>query len=202
MEALDHPGREEIAVEVPLEALLDAGSEHLDRDRLERAVGPAHFRLMHLSDRGGGDRRPELGVKRVDRRAQRLLDRGACLALREGRQAVLEGGEIARQLAADDVVAGGEELAELDVGRPERGERLGELRLVAVLSGPVLAERRRHAGEQGERRGQVGVLGQHARARPGDDGARLGQSCHVGDRVHARGLITVARRSGSRQSRR
>ncbi len=50
--------------------------------------------------------------------------------LREGRQAVLEGGEIAGELAADDVVAGGEELAELDVGGPERGERFGELGLV------------------------------------------------------------------------
>src|SRR3990170_221655 len=120
MEALDRPGREEIAVEVPLEALLDAGPEHLDRDGLEPSVGPAQFGLMHLRDRGGGDRRPELGVELVDGRAQSLLDRFLCLALREGRQAVLEGGKIAGQLTADDVVAGGEELAELDVGGPER----------------------------------------------------------------------------------
>ncbi len=88
--------------------------------------GSRTLRLVHLRDRGGGDRRPELGVKLVDRRAERLLDRRARLALREGRQAILEGGQIAGELAADDVVAGGEELAELDVGRPERGERFGE----------------------------------------------------------------------------
>ena len=45
--------------------------------------------------------------------------------------------QIAGQLAADDVVAGGEELAELDVGRPERGQRFGQPRLVAV-AGAVL----------------------------------------------------------------
>src|SRR3972149_1669287 len=147
MEALDGPGSEEIAVEVPLEALLDAGSQHLNRDGLERPVRATHFGLMHLRDRGGGDRRTELDVELVDRRAQSLLDRFPRLALREGRQAVLEGGKIAGQLAADDVVAGGEELPELDVGWPERGERLGKFRFAGVLSNAVLAQRRRHARE-------------------------------------------------------
>ena len=84
MEALDHARGEEIAVEVPLEALLDAGPQHLDGDRLQLAVGPAQLRLVHLGDRGGGDRRPELGVELVDRRAERLLDRRPASACEKG----------------------------------------------------------------------------------------------------------------------
>ena len=124
MEALDHARGEEIAVEVLLEALLDAGAQHLDCNRLERAIRHPHLGLMHLRDRGRRHRRAELGVERVDGRAQRLLDRGARLALRERRQPVLKRGEIAGKLAADDVVAGRQELAELDVRRPKRGERV------------------------------------------------------------------------------
>ena len=103
--------------------------------------------------------RAELGIERVDGRAQRLLDRRARLSLREGRQAVLKGRKVAGELAADDVVAGGEELTELDVRRPERGERVGELRLVGVVGGAVLAERRGDAGEQRERPGRLASSG-------------------------------------------
>ena len=83
---------------------------------------------MHLRDRGRRHWRAELGKQRVDRRFERLLDGLARLVLREGRQAILERSEIGGKLAADDVVAGGEELAELDVGGAERGERGRELR--------------------------------------------------------------------------
>ena len=166
MEALDHAGGEEVAVEIAVEALLDAGAQHLDGDRLQRAVRHPHLGLVHLGDRGGGDRRSELGEQRIDGRAERLLDRLPRFALREGRQAVLQRGEIGGELAADDVVAGGEELAELDVGRPERGER-GRQLAPRCRPSPcaVLAERRGHAAEQSERRRQVRIVGQ-ARARP------------------------------------
>jgi len=40
---------------------------------------------MHLRDRSGGDRGAELGIERIDGRAQRFLDRRARLALRERR---------------------------------------------------------------------------------------------------------------------
>ena len=123
MEALDHARGEEIRVEVLVEALLDAGAQHLDGDWLQRAVWLAHRGLMHLRDRGCGHRRAELGKQRVDGRFERIFDGLSRLVLREGRQAILERGEIGGELAADDVVAGGEELAELDVGRPKRGER-------------------------------------------------------------------------------
>src|SRR5262245_30010474 len=151
MEALDHSRGKEITVEVLLEALLDAGPEHLDRDRGERAILVANLRLVHLGDRCRGDGRTELGIDLLDRRAERLFDRRPRLALREWRQAVLERGEIAGELAADDVVARGEELSELDVGRPERGERIGELGFVAARPGAVLAERRRDPREERER---------------------------------------------------
>ena len=178
------------------------GLQHLDGDGLQRAIRHPHLGLVHLGDRGRGNGRSEFGVELIDRAPESLLDRFARIALREGRQAVLKRGEIGGELPADDVVAGGEELAELDVGRPERGERGRELRLVAVLRGAVLAERRGHAAEQSERRGQVRILGKHARATPGEDRSRLGQPRHVGDVVHSHGLITVARRSGWRRSRR
>ena len=51
------------------------GRKHLDRDRLQRAVSRSHLGLVHLGDRGGGDRGSELGEQRVDGGAERLLDR-------------------------------------------------------------------------------------------------------------------------------
>ena len=137
VEPLDHARGEDVRVEILLEALLDAGAQHLDRDRLERAVRHPHLGLMHLRDRSGGDRGTELGIERIDGRAQRLLDGGARLALRERRQPVLQRGEIAGKLPADQVVAGGEKLAELDVRGPKRGQRLGELGLVRRIGGAV-----------------------------------------------------------------
>ena len=67
---------------------------------------------------------PNSAKSLIDGRFELRLDGLHRLALRERRQAVLERGEIAGELAADDVVAGGEELTELDVGRPKRGECL------------------------------------------------------------------------------
>ena len=198
MEALDHARGEEIGVEVLVEALLDAGPQHLDRHRLQRAARLPDLRLVHLRDRGGGHRRAELGEERVDRRLQCLLHRGPRLGLREGRQPVLERGEVGGELAADDVVAGGKELPELDVGRSERGQGFRELRLVAAAIS-LLAERRRHPAEEPERRREPRLVGQHARAGPGDHGTCLGQSRHVGNSVHC---VTVARRNGWRRCRR
>ena len=77
MEGLDHARGEDVAVEVLREALLDAGAQHLDCDRLERAIRHPHLGFMHLRDRGRRHRGADIGVERVDGRAQRLLDRGA-----------------------------------------------------------------------------------------------------------------------------
>src|SRR3979490_763038 len=109
MQALDHAGGEEIAVEVALEALLDARSEHLYRHRLERPVELAHLRLMHLGDRGGSDRGAKLHVKRVDGASQRLLDRLPRLGLRKGRETILKRRENGGALAPAGGVAGCEE---------------------------------------------------------------------------------------------
>ena len=140
---------------------------------------------MHLRDRGGRHGRAELGEELVDRSVKRLLDRLARLGLREGRQAVLKCREVAGKLAPDDVVAGGEELAELDVGGAERGERLRESRLVARLARPVLAKGCSHAAEQRQGRGQAHIVGEHARAAPGDDDARPREPRHIRDGIHA-----------------
>src|SRR5262249_37788188 len=123
---------------------------------------------MHLSDRGGCDRRPEFGEQRGDRRFQRVFNRLSRFVLREGRESVLQGGEIGRKLAADDVVAGGEELAEFDVGRPERSERSGQPRLVGhVVARPIcllFTQRGGPGGGQGGRRAAT-ELGRGPRGR-------------------------------------
>ena len=168
MKPLDHAGGEEIRIEVLVEALLDAWAQHLDGDWLHRAAWLAHGGLMHLGDRGCSDRRTELREQRGDGPFERVFDRLSRFVLRERRQAVLQRGEIGRELAADDVVAGGEELAELDVGRPKRGERGGQSRLIGhFVACPiclVFAERRGHAAEQRERRRQAQLVGKHAGA--------------------------------------
>ena len=200
VKALDQLGGEEIGIEVLVEALLDAGPEHLDGDRLEPAVALAHGGLVHLGDRGRGDGRPELGEDRVERRLERLFHRIARLGLGERRQPVLKRRQVSCELAPDDVVAGGEELAELDVGRPERGERRRQPRLIRRgLAVRLPPERRRHAAEDAKRRRQPDLVGQHPGAGPGDDGAGPRQPCHIGDRVHA--LITASR-NGSPRCRR
>ena len=104
---------------------------------------------------------------------KRLLDGGARLALRERRQAVLQRGEIAGKLAADEVVAGGEKLAELDVGRAERGQRFGELRLVRRRPAPFLRSGAVTRANSASGAGRVALVGQHARAGPGETAPAL-----------------------------
>ncbi len=200
MQPLDHAGGEEVAVEVLLEALLDVGPEHLDGHRPQPTAGLADGGLMHLRDGGGRYRRTEFGEELFDGGVQRLLDGLPRLGLRERGQAVLQGGKVGGELAADDVVAGGEKLPELDVGGTKGGERGGEPRLVAgrlALALPV-TEPRGQAPEQLKRRRQRDVVRQHARAAPCDDGAGMGEPHHIGDGTHG---ITAARRSGERRCR-
>jgi hypothetical protein len=74
---------------------------------------------VHLRDGGGGDRLAELGEQHVEGTAQGDLDHAHGLGARERRHAVLQALEVARDDNADDVRTRGEELAELDIGRPE-----------------------------------------------------------------------------------
>jgi hypothetical protein len=122
---------------------------------------------MHLGDRGGRDRPLlEAGEQRLDRAAKLALDCGAGGGAVEGRQPVLQLGEVGRQLLAEEVGAGREELAELDERRAELVERPGKL-----LSGPsldVAARAQARHPEQARRhlqdleRGQRVVSGQGA----------------------------------------
>ena len=118
-------GKEE-RVEIGLEAALDAGPQHLHRHRLARAVG-LDLGAMHLRDRGGGDRRARSWRRRrCSGLPKRGDDRALRLGLRERRHLVLQALEIARDRHADHVRPRRQELAELDVGRPEPGERGGK----------------------------------------------------------------------------
>ena len=111
--------------EIDAEAPLDVGPQHLHGDGLA-ALGRDHLGAMHLRDRGRGDRRAERRVGLRQRLAERGDDHRLGLGLRERRHLVLQRFQIARQRHADDVGPRRQELAELDVGRPELGQRGGE----------------------------------------------------------------------------
>ena len=120
---LDHAGGEVEGVDVAQEGALDPRAQHLDRDILRRSSRSA--RAVHLRDRGGGDRArrsrrrrastgcAKLGLDR--RRAPRPSGKGGSLSC-STRQLVGE-------LGADHVGPGRQQLAELDVGRAQRGQR-------------------------------------------------------------------------------
>ena len=131
MPTLDLARREEIAVEVAAEAPLDARAQDLDGHVAAHTIVDDDG-LVHLGDGGGGDRRPELREVVLEPAAQRFLDRLACFPHGERRQLVLQVAEIARKLGADEIGAGGEELAELDVARPQAGQRPGDASLLGL----------------------------------------------------------------------
>jgi hypothetical protein len=92
---------------------------NLDDDALAGAEASA----MHLPDRSGGDwNKLEFGEQLVERLAQLRLDRFADDFGRVGGRGCLQLGQLVGQVAADDVGAGAQKLAELD----ERGSELGE----------------------------------------------------------------------------
>jgi hypothetical protein len=78
---------------------------------------------MHLGDRGGSDRRPETYESLCQRAFQRLCDHGFRFGLGEWRQPVLQAFEILGHHDADHVWSCGEELTELEIGRPEPRQR-------------------------------------------------------------------------------
>ena len=126
--------KEEIA-EIAAETRGDVGPQHLDRNRLLRAVAH-HFTAMHLGDRGGGNRGAEAHKRLRYRAFQRLRDYGFGLLLRERRQAVLQALQVARHDHADHVGAGGEELAELEISGPEPRQRARQPR-AGLGAGPL-----------------------------------------------------------------
>ena len=132
-EALAPRRHEGLRLEVAAEALADAGPHDLHRHG--RAVGEP--RLVDLRDRGRGDGRAEGGEEVRERPAEGVRHHALGLRLREGGHPVLEMLQVARGRRPDDVGAGGEELAELDVGGPEPGQRGGEAGGALVGAGPL-----------------------------------------------------------------
>ena len=135
--ALDQPGGGIEGLEVAPEAAADVGPQDLDGDGAALAVGTGDLGAMDLGDGGGGDRRRERCEQFIDRLAERGRDHGAGLGIRKRRDLVAEPAEDAGGLAADDVGARREKLAELDVGGTEpvegnRQPRDAGLRAVAV----------------------------------------------------------------------
>ena len=128
--------REREGAQVGVEALFDAGPQHLDGDGA-RGTCSRHRRAVHLRNRRGGDRRSEARKYRPDRPAERGGDRPLRLGLRKWRHVVLQLLEIARQRHADHVRSRRQELAELDIAWPEPRERRRQPRLRRAARGPL-----------------------------------------------------------------
>ena len=87
----------------------------------------AQARRVHLRDRRGRDRRAVESLEHVVERAAEIeLHDPAHDVERLGRHAVAEQLELGDELRREEALAAGDDLAELDVGGPERGERVPE----------------------------------------------------------------------------
>ena len=134
---------------------------------------------MHLRDRGRRHRRSEARKGLCYRAFQRGRDHGLRLGLRERRQPVLQGLEVARHPDADDVGAGREKLAELEIGGPHPLQRARKAR--SRLGAAALDQPRDLQRELSGRRHQRGIDGaEHALTCEHDAGA--GQPRDVGER--------------------
>ncbi len=120
---LDDARHEAHRLDVLGEALAHAGPHHLDGERPLRAVGVEHGRLVDLGDGGRRHRLAEGGEQAETGLPNSCSTTRMATPLREGRHPVLQPLEVAGGGHADDVGAGGQELAELDVGRSEPGQR-------------------------------------------------------------------------------
>ena len=147
------------------EAPLDAGPQHLHRDRAPALPRVVDLGAMHLRDRGGGDRRPERRETPL-RAACRARPRSVRSASACGNGAILScsGFEIARERDADHVGPRRQELAELDVGRPEPGQRGRQARFAAPRRWPAA-----RSAARARKRGRAGTgscAGSTSRTRP------------------------------------
>ena len=102
-----------------------------------RPLAVVDLGAMHLRDRGSGDRRTEAFKDRPDRLAERGGDRRFRILLRNGRHLVLKSFQIVGERGADDIRAGREELAELDIARTKARQRGRQSRLGAAAGGPL-----------------------------------------------------------------
>ena len=177
-QGFDHPCGEPEGINILAECPFDAGPQHLDGDFCPGFRQPC---MVHLGDRSRSNGLRELRKDRADRSAELGLDHLLRLCHREGRQLVLQIFQLFCQLAADNIGAGGEDLAELDIGRAKRGKRPrgGRQGGIALQAQPFErpAQNPRH-GPQARRRVH---RGQHL---PDGAGAlQRGQRAHQADDV-------------------
>ncbi len=117
--------REVEALKIAFEPFFDVRAEDLDGDGAQAAFRP-HRRLVHLRDRGCGERRAEIGVDFIPGPPESGLDLPVRLPDRKWRKPVAQRAESVRQMRPDHIGTGRQELAELDVGWPERSDRPGK----------------------------------------------------------------------------
>ena len=200
-EPFDHRGAEVEGVDVAPEGGGDIGAQHLDRD-LGAGVGAP--RAVDLGDGGCGDRGRELGEQDGCRGAKLGLDGGLGDLGGEGRQPVLQHPQLLGQFGADDVGAGREDLAELDIGRSQRGDRPRDRRQRRIAAKAQPAERpaQHPGGGAHPRRGAHGVERDAHRARALEGGAGADQAQDVVRAAHRVRVSSpnAARRCPSRGS--
>ncbi len=127
---------------------------------------------------------PEIDEQPVGFDAERLADRAVRLGHGERRQLVLQLGKIAGQRRSDNVAAGRQKLAQLDVARPQRRQRFGEP-LFAPLG--FAAKRRAQPARQTNRRRCIGRVRQDVDAVPGERRSRACEPDKIDDSAdHAR----------------
>ena len=113
-----------IAFEIVGEPPPHAGPDHLDGDLFDAPLPLDRRRDAPARSRRRRSARRSVHEQLVDRPAERFLDLRARQRGREGRHPVLQAGKIVGDVGADDVGPRREELAELDIGRPEPVDRI------------------------------------------------------------------------------
>ena len=140
-------------LEVALDPLAHAGTHDLDDDFLARAQP----RRVHLSDRGGGER---LVVEAVEHLlggpAIGALDDEFRVLYRERRHAVLQLGELVRDVGRQQVAPRGQGLAELDEDRAELLEREPDPFTARAALAPLEPRGGRQVERESQRAKQVG----------------------------------------------
>ena len=114
--------RQAQGADVGADAVLHPRAQHLHR----HLAPVAQARRMGLGQGGGGHRWMEFGEQRARRPAQRLADLGVGDFHGEGRQLILQPGEVVGEHLAEDVGAGRQQLAKLDRHRPQPLQRQGQ----------------------------------------------------------------------------
>jgi hypothetical protein len=170
--ALNEAGSGIECAQVAGEAAADAWPQHLDGEIAGALRGPLHG-LVDLGDGGGGERLGEAIENGLNRPADRRLDYGAGLRGGKRRNIILQPAQGIGGLHADDIRAGGEELAKLDVGRPEPVEGLRQAPAALGRCEPARLQRTREAHRAPRLRRQVLGVGksEYAGARQDQPGA-------------------------------